>query len=244
MSHDAEHIINRPAEVASVLNALQRQRSPITIRFKGVEHNYPSLLLAVDRKAQLFYLDELNDPAAHKRMVAKEVFSVRAVDQGISVFFTKCQVVEMLDETEGAVYRVAFPNELIHNQKRDAFRAVVMLGNHVPVSLLSFTRQEPLQPLPARLVDISSTGCKLEFESLIEPPFKNFEVFEHLTINLKAFEKKITLKVEARHATYDEKKKRTTCGFRFMETDVRAQAEIDRFVIFLQREARRVDLGN
>ena len=112
MSHDAEHIINRPAEVASVLNALQRQRSPITIRFKGVEHNYPSLLLAVDRKAQLFYLDELNDPAAHKRMVAKEVFSVRAVDQGISVFFTKCQVVEMLDETEGAVYRVAFPNEI------------------------------------------------------------------------------------------------------------------------------------
>lgn len=41
MSHDAEHIINRPAEVASVLNALQRQRSLITIRFKGVERFLP-----------------------------------------------------------------------------------------------------------------------------------------------------------------------------------------------------------
>ncbi|NLW06190.1 MAG: hypothetical protein GX029_13360 [Pseudomonadaceae bacterium] len=242
MNSDAEHIINRPAEVASVLSSLQRQRSPLTISFRGVEQKYLSLLLAVDRKEQVFYLDELNQANGHKRILANEIFSVRATDQGITVFFTKCQVMDVLDEKEGAVYRVAFPSELIHNQKRDAFRAVVMLGNNMPVSLLSFTRKEPLQPLSARLVDISSTGCKLEFDSLIEPHFKNFEVFEQLTINLKAFEQKLTLKVEARHAVYDEKNKRTSCGFRFMDTDARVQADIDRFVIFLQREARRMDV--
>ena len=49
MSHDAEHIINRPAEVASVLNALQRQRSPITIRFKGVEQSARAISLVYGR---------------------------------------------------------------------------------------------------------------------------------------------------------------------------------------------------
>lgn len=242
MSNDAEHIINRPAEVASVLSSLQRQHSPVTISFKGVEQKYLSLVLAVDRKEQVFYLDELNQASGHKRILANETFSVRGTDQGITVFFSKCQVIKVLDEKDGAVYRVPFPAELIHNQKRDAFRAAVMLGNNLPVTLLSFTRKEPLQPLAARLMDMSSTGCKLEFDSLIEPHFKDLEVFEQMTINLKAFEKKLIVKVEARHAVYDEHKQRTTCGFRFVDTQPSMQAEIDRFVIFLQREARRIDV--
>lgn len=242
MTNNAEHIINRPAEVASVLHALQRQRAPVTVNFKGVEQQYLSLVLAVDRKEQVFYLDELNQANGHKRILAKATFAMRATDQGVTVFIPKCQAIKVLDEEDGAVYRVPFPTELIHNQKRDAFRAVVMLGNNLPVSLLSFTRKEPLQPLMARLVDISSTGCKLEFDSLIKPHFKDLEIFEQMTINSKAFEKKLVVKVEARHAIYDEKKERTTCGFRFIDTEPSMQAEIDRFVIFLQREARRIDV--
>ena len=242
MANNAEHIINRPAEVASVLSSLQRQRLPVTISFRGVEQKYLSLVLAVDRKEQVFYLDELNQASGHKRILANEVFSVRGADQGVTVFFSKCQAIKVLDEEDGAVYRVPFPTELIHNQKRDAFRAGVMLGNHLPVSLLSFTRKEPLQPLIARLVDISSTGCKLEFDSLIEPHFKSLEVFDQMTINSKGFEKKLVVKVEARHAVYDEHKQRTTCGFRFIDTDPSMQTDLDRFVIFLQREARRVDV--
>lgn len=242
MTSDAEHIISRPAEVASVLSSLQRQRSLVTISFRGIEQKYLSLVLAVDRKEQVFYLDELNLPSGHKRMVAGEMFSVRGTEQGITVFFTKCKVIKVLDEEDGAVYRIAFPTRLIHNQKRDAFRAHVMLGNKVPVSLLSFTRIEPIQPLYAIMKDISNTGCKLEFDSLIEPHFKDLEIFEEMTINLKEFEKKLTLKVEARHAVYDERKQRTTCGFRFLDPDPIVQADIDRFVIFLQREVRRIDV--
>lgn len=242
MTSDAEHLLTRPAEIASVLSSLQRQRLPVTVSFRGVEQKFISLVLAVDRKEQVFYLDELNPPSGHKRILANEVFSVRGADQGITIFFTKCQAIKVLDEEDGAVYRVPFPSQLIHNQKRDAFRAGVMLGNNVPVSLLSLTRKEPMQPLLATMKDISNTGCKLEFNSLIEPPFKELEIFEEMTINLKEFEKKITLKVEARHAVYDASKKRTTCGFRFLDADPSVQAEIDRFVIFLQREVRRVDV--
>lgn len=242
MASDAEHIISRPAEIASVLSSLQRQHLSVTVSFKGSEQKYLSLLLSVDRDEQAFYLDELNSASGHKRMLAQEVFSVRGTDQGITVFFTQCKVVKVLDEEGGAVYRVPFPKNLIHNQKRDAFRATVLLGNNLPVSLLSFTRQEPLQPLKARLMDISSTGCKLEFDNIIEPAFNALEIFEQLTINLKEFEKKLVLKVEARHVVYDEKRNRTTCGFRFLDTDQSMQSEIDRFVIFLQREARRIDV--
>lgn len=238
-SMDSEHVISRPAEIASILSSLQRHHSPMTVHFRGVDQSYLSLILAVDRKEQVFYLDELNPPSGHKRAVAGEEFSIRGAEQGISIFFNHCKVIKVIEEDDGAVYRVAFPQSLMHNQKRDAFRAHVMRSLEVQVSLLSYERQ---QPLKARLLDISSTGCKLEFETLVEPAFKPLEIFEEMTINLPEFEKEVTLPVEARHAIYHENKNRTTCGFRFINVDGRTQAEIDRFVIFLQREARRLDV--
>lgn len=238
-SMDSEHIISRPAEIASILSSLQRHHSPMTVHFRGVDQSYLSLVLAVDRKEQVFYLDELNPPSGHKRALAGEEFSVRGAEEGISIFFSHCKVLKVIEEDDGAVYRVAFPKTLMHNQKRDAFRAHVMRSLEVPVSLLSYERQ---QPMPARLLDISSTGCKLEFETLVEPAFKPLEIFEEMTISLPEFEKEVTLPVEARHAIYNEHKSRTTCGFRFINVDGRTQAEIDRFVIFLQREARRMDV--
>ncbi|SFX73177.1 flagellar brake protein [Marinospirillum alkaliphilum] len=238
-SMDSEHIISRPAEIASILSSLQRHNAPVTVHFRDNDQSYVSMILAVDREQQVFYLDELNPPSGHKRAVAGEIFSVRGAEQGISIFFSHCKIEKLLDEEDGAVYKVPFPKTLMHNQKRDAFRAHVMRSMHVPVTLLAYERGKPI---PASLLDISSTGCKLEFDHLVTPPFKSLEIFEELSINLPEFEKVVTLAVEARHAVYQESKERTTCGFRFINVDGRTQAEIDRFVIFLQREARRLDL--
>ncbi|MDX1398961.1 MAG: hypothetical protein R3204_10580, partial [Oceanospirillum sp.] len=53
------------------------------------------------------------------------------------------------------------------------------------------------------------------------------------------FDTSVLCAAEARRAVYFEDKKMTQCGFRFLNPDGRNQREIDRFVAYLQREARR-----
>lgn len=236
---DSEHFIAESAGIASVLSSLQRHNAPVSIHFRGSDQGFLSLILAVDRDQLVFYMDELSVPSAHNRMLAGEIFSVRGIDQGISIFFNNCKLMKLLDQEDGLVYKVAFPDNLMHNQKRDAFRAHVMRSMNLPVTLLSYDRQ---QPLPAQLIDVSSTGCKLEFPDLVDPAFKPMEVFEEMAIKLPEFGQEVILAVEARHAVYHEEKGRTTCGFRFIRVDGRTQALIDRFVVFLQREALRLDV--
>lgn len=234
-----EHLLNRPAEIASVLSSLERHRSPLSLHFATSGQDHASLVLGVDREKEEFYLDLPSLLAGQKAAESGERFTVRAVDQGVSIFFSGCQVKEVVELADGPVYVAAFPQQLIHNQKRDAFRVRIPLSYEIKADLLAYERKAPLM---AQLVDLSHTGCQLLFSYLVAPPFQKREVFEELTLDLQAFEKKVTVAVEARHARYDDKKQRTLCGFRFIHVDGSTQAEIDRFVIFLQREQRRLGL--
>lgn len=235
-----EHLVTDPSEIASLLSLLHRQHASITINFHGQSQHYASMILEVDRNQQAFFLDEFNPPSGHKRAMAGEIFSVRASTSGLSIFFSHCQLISVIEEDEGAVYKVALPKVLRHDQKREAFRARVLASMRAPVTLLSYEREKPI---PGRLIDLSNGGCNLVCEQLVEPPFRNLEIFEELTLDIKDFERSVTVAAEARRVSYDEHKQVTRCGFRFINVDGATQAEIDRLVMFLQREAARLDVG-
>lgn len=234
-----EHLLNRPAEIASLLSGLARHRSPLSLHFTTSGQEHISLVLGVNREKEEFYIDEPSLLAGQKAARSGERFSVRAVDQGVSIFFSGCHVKEVVKLADGPVYVVPFPQQLIHNQKRDAFRVKIPLSQEILVDLIAYER---IGPLKAQLVDLSHTGCQLFFPYLVSPPFQKREVFEEMRLDLQAFEKCVTLAVEARYARYDEQNQTTQCGFRFIHVDRSIQAEIDRFVIFLQREQRRLGL--
>jgi len=233
-----EHLVTDPSEIASLLSLLHRQHASITVNFRGQSQHYASMILEVDRKQQVFYLDEFNPPSGHKRALAGEVFSVRASTSGLSIFFNHCQLISVIEEEEGAVYKLALPKVIRHDQKREAYRARVLASMRAPITLLSYEREDPL---PGRLVDLSNGGCNLLLEGAIDPPLRNMEIFEELTLDVEGFERKVTVPAEARRISYDEKKKATLCGLRFIHVDGADQAEIDRLVMFLQREALRLD---
>ncbi|MDR9467729.1 flagellar regulator YcgR PilZN domain-containing protein [Marinospirillum sp.] len=235
-----EHLVTDPSEIASLLSMLHRQHASITINFRGQSQHYASMILDVDRKQQVFYLDEFNPPSGHKRALAGEIFSVRATTSGLSIFFNHCQLISVIEEEDGAIYKVALPKVVRHDQKREAYRARVLASMRAPISLLSYEREEPIS---GRLIDLSNGGCNLVCEQPVEPPFRNLEIFEELTLDVEDFERTVTVAAEARRISYDEKKKVTHCGLRFINVDGATQAEIDRLVMFLQREALRLDSG-
>ncbi|ODC02454.1 hypothetical protein BFW38_01740 [Terasakiispira papahanaumokuakeensis] len=238
--YDDDTLITRSSEIATVLRALQRQHSSLSLHFRGQgNQTYLTMILDVDPERQLFTLDELNPPSGHPKAVAGDTFSIRGSDNGVAVFFSGCSVIEVEEAQDGFLYTVRFPNALTHNQRREAFRAHVFRSLEIAVELNASTREAALQ---SYMQDLSSTGCKLVFDQIIQPPFHEMEVFERCLIHLPEHEVPLQLAMEARHATYDEQKGRTECGFRFLNVDGKTQQDIDRYVIYLQREARRLAL--
>ena len=233
-----EHLVTDPAEIASLLSLLHRQHASITVNFRGQSQHYASMILEVDRDQQVFFLDEFNPPSGHKRALAGEIFSVRASTSGLSIFFSHCQPISVIEEEEGAVYKVALPKVVRHDQKREAYRARVLASMQAPITLLAYEREDPL---PGYLIDLSNGGCNLLLEGAIEPPVRNMEIFEELTLDVEDFERSVTVAAEVRRVSFDAKKNATLCGLRFIHVDGSTQAEIDRLVMFLQREALRLD---
>ncbi len=234
-----EHLVSDVAEISSILSSLQRLHSQISVHFRGTDQNFLSMIVDVDRDKQVFYLDELSLPSAHKRAEAGDVFSVRGSANGVSVFFNHCQVERVINDEGAALYQVPFPKSLAHTQKRDAYRARVMRSMQVKASLLSYERKNPLIGV---LLDISNTGCRLGFKQLVDPKFRVLEIFEELYLQLPEPFEGLEVAVEARHAVYNEQQNTTSCGFRFINVDGKVQTVIDRFVIHLQREALRLDV--
>lgn len=235
-----EHLITDPSEIARLLSLLYRQHASITVNFHGHSQHYASMILDIDRNKQVFFLDELNPPSGHKRALAGETFSIRASTRGLSTFFNDCQLLGVSDEEKGAIYEVALPRWVRHDQKREAFRARVLASMTAKTLLFAYERQ---QAIPGRLLDLSSGGCNLVCEGSIDRPFRNLEIFEELTLDVKDFERSITLPAEIRRLSFDESKQLTHCGLRFINVDGATQAEVDRLVMFLQREALRLDSG-
>ncbi|MBB1485608.1 flagellar brake protein [Oceanospirillum sediminis] len=236
---DRKHIISRQASIFAILRSLQKHRSPLSIVFRGHDDQvYTSIVLKVDLEEGYFLLDEIAPPSGHKKAMGGAAFSVTANDRGVQVVFSGNQVVGAGTNKGAAIYKIKLPSKLLYKQRRDAFRAHIAMADQVDVHLVSYERSKPLL---GSLVDISSSGCKIEFPYLVDPAFEEMEVFDELAFDLpeEHFDTSVLCAAEARHAVYDQGKSMTSCGFRFLSPDGRNQREIDRFVSYIQRESRR-----
>lgn len=236
---DRRHLITRKASIFGVLRSLQKHRSPLTITFRGhAKQTYTSIVLKVDLDEGYFILDEIAPPSGHQRVMDGGIFSIQANDKGVQVAFGNNKVVGAGRNDGAAIYKIPLPKQLLYKQRRDAYRAHIALADQVEVKLISYERQKPLV---GRIIDISSTGCKIEFPYLVDPAFEDMEVFDEVSFDLPEaeFDTSVLCAAEARRAVYFEDKHTTQCGFRFLNPDGRNQREIDRFVAYLQREARR-----
>ena len=235
---DRKHLVTRQASIFAVLRSLQKHRSPLSITFKGYgKQNFTSIILKVDLEEGYFILDEITPARGHQQAVTGDLFTIQANDKGVQVVWGNNSVTGVGHSNGASVYKVAIPKKLLYKQRRDAYRAHIARADQVEVKLISYERQKPLF---GRIIDISSTGCKIEFPYPVEPELLEKEVFDEISFDLpKTLDTSILCAAEARRAIYFENRKVTQCGFRFLNPDGRNQREIDRFVAYLQREARR-----
>lgn len=224
-------------QIFSILSAVQKSRSPLTIKFENIEKYFTSIILRTDLEKDRLIIDEIAPQQGHELALQNLPFSIRGSHNGVSLFFRPNVISGSGIENGIAFYSIPLPEKMTYQQRRGSFRAPVPRALNTLATLRCKARE---QVLTGRLFDISISGCRINFDGEIEPQLVRSEIFEQVDIML-ADGNHIHYPLKLKHARYSPEMKETSCGFEFIDIDKAGQRTLDRFVYFLQREARRLE---
>jgi len=224
-------------QIFSILSSVQKSRTPITIKFEGNDKYFTSIILKTDFDKDHLIIDEIAPAEGHGLAMQNLPFSIRGSHGGVSLFFRPNIIRGSGTENGIAFYSIPLPEEMAYQQRRGSFRALVPRALNTQANLTSTERNRTFS---GRLFDISITGCRINFEGEFEPELVHSEIFERVEITLSD-SNSINYPLKLKHAYFSREMKETTCGFEFINIDKAGQRIVDRFVYFLQREARRLE---
>jgi len=229
--------ITNQQQIYSILTSVQKARSPITVKIENRERYYTSLILQTNLDEGFILIDEIAPEDGHHLVMQNLPFSIRGSHNGVSLFFRPNVIAGSGVESDIAFYKVKLPKEMIYQQRRAAFRAQVARSLRITGTVTSQRRRDSLTGI---LHDISLGGCRINFSGEINQDLVRSDKFEECNILLPDGYS-INCPLSLKHATYIRDWDETTCGFQFEGLDTISQRAIDRFVYFLQREARRLE---
>lgn len=228
-----------PIEVAGHLRTLATHKERISLVFEELptaRRGYTALL-AVDRERQMIALDEVLPLESERFLADGQTFSAEGYHEGVRMAWTSRNYRVKRGALEGVpCFWIDLPDELEYHQRRDAYRAPLKRTQSPNVNL-SGSKLSP--SLVGKLLDISATGCKLQFPGNLSGYLQSGTIYERLSIALP--EATLVIAVELRHLYYDRSREASMAGMRFFEISGYEQRQIERYVFQLQRESRRLD---
>lgn len=226
-------------EIAGHLRTLATHKERVSLVFEDVSvarHGYTTLL-AVDRERKLIALDEVVPLDGERHLVNGQTFSAEGYHEGVRMAWTSRAYRLKRGSLEGTpCFWIDLPDELEYHQRRDAYRAPLKRTQSPNVNL-SGSKLSP--SLVGKLLDISATGCKLQFPGNLTDYLQPGAIYERLSIALP--ETTLVVAVELRHLYYDRSREASMAGMRFYEISGYEQRQIERYVFQLQRESRRLE---
>lgn len=228
-----------PIEIAGHLRTLATHKERVSLVFEGLpttRHGY-TVLLAVDRERKLMALDEVVPIEGERHLGAGHAFSAEGYHEGVRMAWTSQNYLVKRGSLEGVpCFWIDLPDELEYHQRRDAYRAPLKRTQSPNVNLAG-SRLSP--SLVGKLLDISATGCKLQFPGNLSDYLQSGTIYERLSIALP--DATLVVAVELRHLYYDRSRDASMVGMRFYEISGYEQRQVERYVFQLQRESRRLD---
>ena len=228
--------VRSPIEVCALLKTLQQARTPLSIRFADRNDSFQSFIVQLDNQRQLVWIDEMIPQSGDRYMSLGEPCRLEAWQEGAHLRWEAAGAVrEILDDAPA--FRMSIPQLLVYHQKRGAFRAPIRRSLEVGIGLSHSKRGAAPR---GYLMDISATGCKARLEGNQESALPPGEIFDlsHITLPDSG---RTSVAVEIRHRHYFPDSDETHVGLMFHDMGPGLQRQIDRFVNFLQREARRME---
>lgn len=222
-------------EIQSLLKTLQQSRAPLHITFDGRSQIVQSHIVEVDALNGALFLDEMIPHIGDKWADQGEAFRIDAWLEGVHMRWHSADAHKvLLDET--LAFHVSLPTRMTYHQRRGAFRATVQRSIDTRLELIHAKQQRRFE---GELLDISATGCKVRLSGDHARSLHAGERYE-LSRILLPDTVCLDINMEVRHSEYREGTDTTQVGLRFHQPGTQAQRHIDRFVHYLQREARRL----
>ncbi|QJD57675.1 pilus assembly protein PilZ [Pseudomonas sp. gcc21] len=226
--------VRSPIEINALLKTLLHSRDQLIVSFPERSQKFQSFIVAIDPAGKQLWIDELVPKEGDRYITEGESFRIDAWHEGVHMRW-HCVAAQRVILEGAPAYCAALPEQLIYHQKRGAFRAVVQRPLETGVTLHSETFR-----LSGHLFDVSATGCKALFASDQAHALRPGAIIEACQLDLPEIGT-LDLAVEVRHVSYDEKRDESHVGLRFRQPSPQAQRQVDRFVNYLQREARRLE---
>ncbi len=149
---DEKYMVRNPRQIRLLLQAMIDQRATVAVHPDGREQSYPSAMLDVDEDTLL--LDGSPLPAVNRSVgEASHLLCFAQVDRVMVRF--RLEHPEVLLEDGRTAFRLAFPEEAYHLQRRELYRLETPVGDS---PWCVFPDPQGAEPLRWRVVDISAGG--------------------------------------------------------------------------------------
>ncbi|RMG50477.1 MAG: hypothetical protein D6717_13835 [Gammaproteobacteria bacterium] len=211
ITHTLEGLMNRRALITAVVGDDESQ-------------TYATAVLAVFPDRERLVLDELTPEEGHQRLIEEKHIRCHALLDGIRTSFSS-QLVHH-DSKDGISYYVlAYPERIFYEQKREDYRV------RVARELRSAVRIE--ERVEGQVHDLSLGGLGILFPG--HSHFHTGEILMNATIILPN-KRTIQCDLEVRHQSEVPELNKKRVGCRFLRLEPPARREIQRCVLYLERE--------
>lgn len=141
------------------LELLQRRHNFLDVHVPRIERRFQSLILELHPDEGYLLIDELFPADGRQLLLEGDVVEISARGSSGSVsFFSRLLLRE---SSEGVLaYRMELPEEIGGSYRRHAFRVYVERENDLLIDL----RDSDGNPLPARIVNLSADGIKINID--------------------------------------------------------------------------------
>jgi len=227
MAEEQEYIQN-PALISTHLHRIQERHLLVSITIADRQDTHNSILVSLDGIHKQLLLDALNDKKSHEALMQARVFTLLVEYDGIEIGFEG--KVENFVEYEGRMaYLVNFPNKLIYNQRRKAFRVPISLDTDYTVIL-----QNGDQECEGLITNVSHGGLRLEFDNRVKFDFKKYGAIDACQFyTSEGIE--IVCRVEVRNIVRNNEQRVIKVGVKFTNINRIQQQYIRNFVSQMQR---------
>jgi len=222
--------IYKPDLIAAHLGRLQRDRLLAHINIAGTNNAFNSMLVNVDADKHTLLLDVLHPEAAHQQLIQKKNFTFNAAHDGVKVSF-KGSVKELVEDDGKPAYLIDFPDSIVYQQRRQAFRAPISKGKPIEISLTDPEKNRTCQGI---INNISRGGLCLQFDHTENCSFEKFSLLSaQFFIDAKT---EITCDVEVRNVTEDSVHRHTMIGIQFKNLVKQQKRHIQNFALQMERQ--------
>ena len=230
---DNTEVITYTPYILSLLRRLQSSRSLLSVQIDSQSDLCSSAMIDVDASHDTYYLDELNPLSGHAEVKKGTQLHIHGRLQGVHMVF-KSTVQEVQTDNSIALYKMAFPEQILYRQRRRHFRATLNSKQATPVILKS----ERGADIPGVIVDISAGGLCSRINYDDSSGLEESQSIENVRLILNR--RSVTCDLELRSIRHYPDKGFSLIGGEFLDILPGQQQHLERFVASIDRSKRRI----